>query len=71
MKSRLDGITNARLEELIDAYIHNAVYRAILKDRLIDGLTFEAIAEKRGYSDRHVKRIVYKAEDKLFAMIDK
>ena len=31
--------SNSQISELIDDYIHNARNRAILKDRLIDGLT--------------------------------
>ena len=58
--------TNSEIANLIDELIHNALYRQILKDRLIDGLTYERIAEKHDLTDISVKRIVYRAEDKLF-----
>lgn len=68
MKHDLD-LTNSEIREAIDEFIHDAVVREILKDRLIDGMTFERLAEKHGYSPRHIKRIVYKASDKLFARL--
>ena len=58
--------TNSDVARAIDEYIHNAKYRDVLKDRLIDGLTFEELAEKHGYSVSHVKTIVYKGEAKIF-----
>lgn len=58
--------SNSEISELIDEYIHNARNRAILKDRLIDGLIFEELAEKYDLSVNHVKTIVYKEQEKLF-----
>lgn len=43
--------------------------RAILKSRLIDGLTFDALAELYDMSPRQIKRIVYKAQEVLFRHI--
>ena len=40
--------------------------RAIAKRNLIDGIGFEKLAEEFGLSDRQVKRIVYKCEDRIF-----
>ena len=39
--------------------------RQILHRKLIDGLTFEMIAEEFDLSDRQVKNIVYKWRDKV------
>lgn len=61
--------TNSEISALIDDLIHNAMYREILKDRLIDGMTFEQIAEKHDLSVQGTKKIVYKAEDKLFSKL--
>lgn len=58
--------SNSEISDLIDEYIHNARNRAILKDRLIDGLIFEELAEKYELSVNHTKTIVYKAQEKLF-----
>ena len=67
MKHGYDGaLTNTELRKFIDDFIRDASVREILKDRLCDGYTFEALAEKHGYSARHIKRIVYRAEAKLF-----
>lgn len=49
---------NSLLAELIDERIHNAVYRAVARDKLIEGLTYEKTAERNGYSVSQVKRIV-------------
>ena len=61
--------TNSEISAVIDEHIHNARDRDILKSRLIDGLVFEALAEKYGLSVQRVKAIVYKSQDKLFKYI--
>lgn len=65
----LENISNSMISSLIDEYIHNAVYRDILKDRLINDLTFSELSKKYGFSERHTKRIVYKTSEKLFSKI--
>lgn len=62
----LDNVTNSEISHWIDEYIHSKRDRAILKDRLIDGLTYENIAEKYDLSVRRVKTITYRAEERLF-----
>ena len=62
----LDDVTNSEIQNWIDEYIHSKRDRAILKDRLIDGMTHEQLAEKHQLSVRRVKTIIYKAEDRLF-----
>jgi hypothetical protein len=59
------------LEHLIETHVHNPVYRDIVKDRLIDKLKYAEIESKRGYCDRHLKRIVCKAEKEIYAQIEK
>lgn len=58
--------TNSRIREIIAEYIHSQRDRELLCDRLIDGLTFEQLAEKHDMSDRHIRRIVYKLQEQLF-----
>lgn len=58
--------TNSQIKALIDEYIHSERDRAILKRRLIDGICYEPLAEEFDLSVRHVKKIVYKEQDKLF-----
>lgn len=58
-------IANSELDYLIDQWIRSERDRAILKDRLINGLTFERLAEKHDMSVRQTKNIVYKSMEKL------
>lgn len=64
-----DDFSRSRIEHLIDEWIigsHAERNRAILKRRLIDGLTYEALAEEFDLSVRQMKTIVYQCEDKIF-----
>ena len=58
--------TNSRIREVIADYIHSERDRRILERRLIDGITFERLAEEFDMSPRQMKNIVYKAQVKLF-----
>ena len=66
---KFDDIANSTISALIDEYVHDAIHRQILKDRLINNLAFKDLEEKYQYSERHIKRIVYKASEKLFSKI--
>ena len=60
--------SRTELTEAIDEWIigRNAYRdRQILKDRLIEGLTFDSLAEKHDMSVAQVKRIVYKTQERL------
>ena len=61
--------TNSLMQELIREHIHSARDREILQRRLIDGITFEALAEEFDLSERQIKNIVYKNEKTLFKHI--
>ena len=58
--------TNSEITNLIDEHIHSERDRAILKQRLVDGIRYEKLAENFDMSVRQIKNIVYKSEDKLF-----
>lgn len=58
--------SNSQIREIIEEWIHNSRDRIILSDRLIDGMTFEQIAEKHDMSVRQIKNIVYKLQVQLF-----
>ena len=45
------------------------IHRAILKDRLIDGLTYEKIAEIYDMSYQQIRTIIYKEQEKIFKHI--
>lgn len=62
--------TNSQISHLIDEYIHSERDRNILKRRLIDGLTYERLAEEFDLSVRQTKKIVYKSEELLFQHIE-
>ena len=57
--------TADQMDYLIDQHIHKIRYRAVLKLKLLDELTFEEVAEQTGYSTQHVKTIVYKGMQEL------
>ena len=50
--------TNSQISSVIDEHIHHALHRQMLKDRLIDGMTYEQIAEKHDMSVRQTKNII-------------
>lgn len=61
--------TNSQIRDLIAEYIHSERDRIILERRLIDGLTFERLAEEVGMSVKAVRVIVHKQEEVLFRHI--
>ena len=59
--------TNSRMTAVIDEHVHSSWQREALKLRYIDGLTYEQIAEKLGYSTQYIKEITKRHKDVLFA----
>lgn len=68
MKFRADDyrLSRSEWERLINEYIFSERDRAVLKRRLLDGITFEALAEEFYLSVQQTKTIVYKGQNKLF-----
>ena len=64
---RKSDLSRSEIEYLIDEWILNERNRGILKRRLLDGITYERLAEEFDMSVRQVKTIVYKSEEKLFS----
>ena len=62
----LDDISNTDISNVIDEYIHSERDRRLLKRRLIDGICYEPLADEFNLSVTQTKRIVYKAENKIF-----
>lgn len=65
MYGNYDGISNAELYDIINNWIKGRMaYRnkQIMVDRLIEGMTYDKIAEKYELSVNQVKNIVYKNE---------
>lgn len=61
--------SRTELTEAIDEWILNQRHRAILKSRLIDGLTYDELSEMYYMSPRQIKRIVYRSQEILFRHI--
>lgn len=61
--------SNSRIREIIAEYVHSERDRAILCRRLIDGVTFERLAEEFDLSVSQVKRIVQKESMAVFRHI--
>lgn len=64
-------ISNTEISEIIDRWIKGSRNRQIMKDRLIDAMTYERIAEKHDLSTRYVKTLIYKLEEKVFDHLEK
>lgn len=58
--------SRSQLEYIIDEWILNEKYRAVMKRRLLDGITYERLAEEFDMSTSQIKRIVYRSESKIF-----
>jgi AraC-like DNA-binding protein len=58
--------TNSQIRDLIREHIHSERDRKILFRRLVDGITFERLAEEFQMSTRQIKSIVSKQENILF-----
>ena len=63
--------TNSRIRELIAEVIHSERDRKILVRRLIDGVTFEKLAEEQEMSVSQIKRIVWKGSEIVFRNLKK
>jgi AraC-like DNA-binding protein len=62
--------TNSQIRELIADIIHSERDRGILERRLVDGITFERLAEEFQMSPRQIKNIVRKSESILFSNLE-
>ena len=61
---------NSEMFNLIDEWIHSARDRRIMKDRLINGVSVEAIAEKYDVSVSQARRIVDNNKIILFSHLE-
>lgn len=71
MKKDLEkyNLSNSDIAYLIDQWIRGARNRTIMRDRLLNGLTYERLAEKHDLSVRQTKTIVYKGINTLIKYI--
>ena len=61
--------SNSQIREIINEYIHSERERYILYRRLVDGITFDRLAEEFNLSVRRVKDIVYRGSETIFRHI--
>lgn len=58
-------VSTSELSYLIDEWIFSERNRKIVKRKMIDGITFEKLAEEFDLSVQQVKSIVYKSQAQL------
>ena len=58
-------LSNSQLAELIGEHIHSERNRQIMKMKLIDGYTYEKIAEIVDMSPRYVRALVKRLTERL------
>lgn len=63
------NIPRSEWARLIDEWIFNSKHREMLKSYLLDGHTYERIAEDFDMSTRQIARIIPKLEAQLFKKI--
>ena len=63
--------SNSRIRDIIGEYIHSERDRRIMERRLIDGVTFDRLAEEFDLSVSQVKRIIWKASEIIFRKLEK
>lgn len=58
-------MSNSELSAFIDEWVPSKRNREILKERLIDGVKINVLAEKYELSDRQIKNIIKKFKQRL------
>lgn len=61
----MDMPTNSELNAMINERIHSKRDRNIMRRKMIDGITYEALAEEVGMSARGVKYVVQRNRGNL------
>jgi len=63
MKTIMPEKSRTEYEAIITEWIHSERDRAIIRRRLLDGISYERLAEEFDLSVQQAKRIVYKSQD--------
>lgn len=66
MKIPNNDLSRSQWENLIDEWIFNEEHRKMLKRNLLDGRTYEQLAEEFDCSREKVARLIPKLQNKLF-----
>jgi hypothetical protein len=67
MVDEFNDVPNSKLRAMIDEWIHSSRERDMLKDHLIDGMTYEQMAEKYDISVRWMKHLMCEDMRKLIS----
>ncbi len=62
-------LSRSEWENLIDEYVFNEEHRAMLKRNLLDGRTYEQLAEEFDCSRQKMAILIPKLQNKLFCKI--
>lgn len=65
MKKGMPEYSNIRIEEVINEYIHSKRDRSILYEALVNGLSYNRLADEFNLSARHIRKIVQKGKIEL------
>ena len=71
MKTKVNDYVNSEIIELANEHIHSERNRSIVLRRMVDGLTFSELESEFNLSERQLKRIVYKYQDKILLLLSK
>ena len=63
-------IPRSEWEKLIDEWIFSEEHRSMLKRNLLDGWTYEHIADEFDMSSRQIARVIPKLQEQLFKHIN-
>ena len=69
MSLNQSGLCRSEIEKLIDEWIFHERNRYIVKRRVLDGKTYEQLAEEFELSTQQVKTIIYKCQNVLLRHI--
>lgn len=64
-------LRRSEVNHLIDEWIFSERDRRLLKRRLLDGITYEKLADEFDLSVRQIKNIIYKGENRIFSKVDR
>lgn len=62
-------LSRSEWEHLIDEWIFNEQHRMMLKRNLLDGRTYEQLAEEFDFSSRQIAGLIPKLQKQLFKRI--
>lgn len=62
-------ISNNDIDQAIELWVKGERNREIMRDRLINTMTYEKIAEKYELSVRYIKTLIYRQEEIIFKHI--